>query len=168
MSRVSTVSFIEHLQQCELIDEKGAQQLRSLTQNKSDSALAVASRTGMVPEQALVNALSDYTGWPIVNFAELSSLEPQIIEALDTLQLQSNWCQREGLIRGVPVERRRRMRQRVRRPERRDAHPSRFGNEIRPVGGRQPAIAVEPDGVRRALTGRRDFDPVRRAVVTDP
>lgn len=98
MSRVSTVSFIEHLQQCELIDEKGAQQLRSLTQNKSDSALAVASRTGMVPEQALVNALSDYTGWPIVNFAELSSLEPQIIEALETLQLQSNWCQREGLI----------------------------------------------------------------------
>ena len=86
MSRVSTVSFIEHLQQCELIDEKGAQQLRSLTQNKSDSALAVASRTGMVPEQALVNALSDYTGWPIVNFAELSSLEPQIIEALETLQ----------------------------------------------------------------------------------
>lgn len=25
-------------------------------------------------------------------------MEPQIIEALDTLQLQSNWCQREGLI----------------------------------------------------------------------
>lgn len=51
----------------------------------------------MVPEQALVDALADYTGWPVVHFAELSSMEPQIIEALETLQLQSTWCQHEGL-----------------------------------------------------------------------
>ena len=56
MSKAQTLSFIEHLQHCELLDEKGAQQLRSLTQKKSDSALAVASRTGMVPEPALVEA----------------------------------------------------------------------------------------------------------------
>ena len=97
MSKAQTLSFIEHLQHCELLDEKGAQQLRSLTQKKSDSALAVASRTGMVPEPALVEALADYTGWPIVSFAELSSMEPQIIETLETLQLQSPWCQHEGL-----------------------------------------------------------------------
>ena len=97
MSKAQTLSFIEHLQHCELLDEKGAQQLRSLTQKKSDSALAVASRTGMVPEPALVEALADYTGWPVVSFAELSSMEPQIIETLETLQLQSPWCQHEGL-----------------------------------------------------------------------
>ena len=97
MSKAQTLSFIEHLQHCELLDEKGAQQLRSLTQKKSDSALAVASRTGMVPEPALVEALADYTGWPVVSFAELSSMEPQIIETLETLQQQSPWCQHEGL-----------------------------------------------------------------------
>lgn len=97
MSRAPTLSFIEHLQHCDLLDEKGAQQLQSLTQKKSDSAFAVASRTGMVPEQALVSALADYTGWPVVNFAELSSMEAQIIETLETLQLQSAWCQHEGL-----------------------------------------------------------------------
>lgn len=98
MSVAPTLSFIEHLQHGGLLDEKGALQLRSLTQSKLDSALAVASRTGMVPEQALMNALASYTGWPIVSFSELSSMEPQIIEALDTLQLQSAWCQHEGLV----------------------------------------------------------------------
>ncbi len=97
MPLVLTHSFIEHLQQQDLIDQKGAEQLQSLTHQKSDSALVVASRTGMVPEQALVGALSSYTGWAVVNFAELSSLEPQIIETLATLQLQHAWCQREGL-----------------------------------------------------------------------
>ncbi|NMM77906.1 hypothetical protein B2J88_36235 [Rhodococcus sp. SRB_17] len=92
------LSFIEHLQHGGLLDEKGAQQLYSLTQNKLDSALTVAGRTGMVSEQALMNALASYTGWPIVSFSELSSLEPQITEALAELQLQSAWCQHEGLV----------------------------------------------------------------------
>lgn len=98
MSLAPTRSFIEHLQLGGLLDEKGAQQLRSLTQSKQDSALAVASRTGMVSEQALMDALVSYTAWPIVSFSELSSMEPKIIESLDTLQLQSTWCQHEGLV----------------------------------------------------------------------
>ena len=51
----------------------------------------------MVPEQALVDALADYKSWPVIKFAELSAMEPQIVETLETLQLQSTWCQHEGL-----------------------------------------------------------------------
>ena len=98
MALAPTLSFVEHLEQRGLLDAKGGQQLRSLTQRKTDSALAVASRTGMVPEQALVEAFAAYTGWRLVSSSELSSMEPQIMEALESLQLQSAWCQNEGLV----------------------------------------------------------------------
>ncbi|MDZ4187686.1 MAG: GspE/PulE family protein [Hydrogenophaga sp.] len=98
MSGATTLSFVEYLEQCGLLDDKAVGQLRNITQDKSDSAFAVASRTGMISEQALVNAFAGYTGWPILSFPELSSMEPQIIEALEVLQLQTSWCQHEGLV----------------------------------------------------------------------
>ena len=55
--------FIDFLQARGLVDEKGAQQLHSLTYQKQESAAAIASRTGMVAEQALTDALAAYTGW---------------------------------------------------------------------------------------------------------
>lgn len=94
----SVRSFIEHLQYIDLLDDKGVQQLVSLNQAKPDSPMALALRTGMLPEQALVDALGSYTGWSIVALPELASMEPKILETLETLQLQTSWCQQEGLI----------------------------------------------------------------------
>lgn len=90
-------TFIDHLRERGLLDEKGAAQLRSLIQDKFDSALVVAGRTGMIPERALLDAFTSYTGWKAIDFAELSALEHHIAETLETLQLKSTWCQREKL-----------------------------------------------------------------------
>lgn len=90
--------FIEHLQQLNCLDESSAAQLVSLLEGKSDSPLMVASRTGMVPSQALLQALASYTQWPILAPAELHALEARIQETLATLKLQTGWCQRENLV----------------------------------------------------------------------
>ena len=97
-SLTSARSFIEYLQYIGLLNDKGVEQLISLGQGKVDSVMALASRTGMLSEQDLIGAFQTYTGWIIVDFPELESMESQIIETLDVLQLHTSWCQREGLV----------------------------------------------------------------------
>ena len=91
-------TFIAFLQQAGLIDVQGAKQLKALTVTKGDSAFAIASRMGMVPEQPLLNALAAYTGWELLSKESLAALAPSIGEALRQLQLQLPWCQQHGIL----------------------------------------------------------------------
>lgn len=100
----SAHSFVDHLQHFGLLNDKGVEQLLSLGQGKTDSVMALASRTGMLPEQDLINALGSYTGWLFVGFPELASMESQVVEALDVLQLQISWCRQEGVVLWITVD----------------------------------------------------------------
>lgn len=90
--------FIDFLQARGLVDEKGAQQLHSLTYQKQESAAAIASRTGMVAEQALTDALAAYTGWPLVRFEELSALEQDISKTAEYLRIKTSWLESQKIV----------------------------------------------------------------------
>jgi len=94
---LTTLTFTDHLREKGLLDEKGAEQLRSLAQEKNETALVMASRIGMLPERILLEAFASYTGWQIISFTELSALESQISDTLETLKIKTIWCKNEKL-----------------------------------------------------------------------
>lgn len=90
--------FIAYLKNQGWIDIASALQLESIIKEKSESPLTIASRTGMVPSQALFDALCKYTGWTSISGNELHSLSQRIQETFSNLKLQADWCQKENII----------------------------------------------------------------------
>jgi general secretion pathway protein E len=91
------VTFIQYLQQNGHLDAAGARQLEILTREKHASPLAIAQRTGLLPESMLMDAFVGYTGWPQANRADLEKQAPNVQETLQRLNLQSHWCHAAGL-----------------------------------------------------------------------
>ena len=90
-------TFIDYLSQSGLIDATAANQLSELTATKSESPFMLANRTGMVAEQQLLAAASQYTGWPVIAYAELAALEKLIADTALSLQISTAWCLRNGI-----------------------------------------------------------------------
>ena len=90
-------TFIDYLAEAGLIDATAASQLSELTANKSESPFMLANRTGMVAEQQLLAAASEYTGWPVISYAELAALEKLIADTASSLQISTAWCLRNGI-----------------------------------------------------------------------
>ena len=91
------VTFIDYLSQSGLIDSTAAGQLSELTASKNESPFMLANRTGMVAEQRLLLAASEYTGWPLITYAELTPLETLISDTAASLQISTAWCLRNGV-----------------------------------------------------------------------
>ena len=94
----SPATFIDYLAQVGLIDITAASQLSELTATKSESPFMLANRTGMVAEQQLLAAASEYTGWPVISYAELAALEKLIADTASSLQISTAWCLRNGIV----------------------------------------------------------------------
>ena len=92
-----SASFVEFLSQLGLLDTNGVHQLHELVSGKNESPFMLANRTGMVAEEALLRAASDYTGWPIIPYAELAPVETLIAETAQSLKLSTAWCERNGV-----------------------------------------------------------------------
>lgn len=90
--------FVIFLKNSGIVDDERASQLESLIRTKSGSPLSIAARTGMVPNQTLLKALINYTGWLQISASELSAMLPMIKEAFYTLQIQNEWCKEMGII----------------------------------------------------------------------
>ncbi len=90
-------TFIDYLSQSGLIDATAASQLTELTATKSESPFMLANRTGMVAEQQLLAAAAQYTGWPVISYAELAALEKLISDTALSLQISTAWCLRNGI-----------------------------------------------------------------------
>ena len=90
-------SFVDFLSQLGLLDTKGVAQLHELVSGKNESPFMLANRTGMVGEEALLRAASDYTGWPLIPYAELAPVETLIAETAQSLKLSTAWCERNGI-----------------------------------------------------------------------
>jgi general secretion pathway protein E len=90
-------TFVDFLSQTGLLADTGASQLTELVRSKGESPFMLANRTGMVAEDQLLRAASDYTGWPIIPYAELAPVETLIAEAAQSLQLSTAWCERNGI-----------------------------------------------------------------------
>ncbi len=90
-------TFIDYLSQSGLIDATAASQLAELTATKSESPFMLANRTGMVAEQQLLAAAAQYTGWPVISYAELAALEKLISDTALSLQISTAWCLRNGI-----------------------------------------------------------------------
>ena len=90
-------TFIDYLAEAGLIDATAASQLSELTATKSESPFMLANRTGMVAEQQLLAAASEYTGWPVISYAELAALEKLIADTASSLQISTAWCLRNGI-----------------------------------------------------------------------
>jgi general secretion pathway protein E len=93
----SAPTFIQYLAKEGLLDEKGVRQLQSLEKEKLSSSFAIAQRTGLLPEAALTQALADYCGWPLMARDPLLGMAANAHETLQRLNLQSHWCQAQGL-----------------------------------------------------------------------
>jgi general secretion pathway protein E len=96
VKRQST-TFIDFLSQLGLLDAVGVSQLSELVSAKNESPFLLANRTGMVAEDQLLKAASEYTGWNIISYAELAPLEILIAETARSLQLSSGWCENNGI-----------------------------------------------------------------------
>lgn len=92
------LTFLQHLVDSHVLDSQAALQLEQLSKAKMESPFTVASRTGMLPEHVLLDALRSYTGWPLVQFAELAAAERNVIEAFQVRHLQREWCKRQGVL----------------------------------------------------------------------
>jgi general secretion pathway protein E len=90
-------SFIDYLLQSGLIDGTATSQLNKLVAEKNESPFMLANRTGMVAEEQLLRAASDYTGWPLIVYSELAPLEKLIADTAQTLQTSIAWCERNGI-----------------------------------------------------------------------
>lgn len=98
MVQTGTAStFVQYLANQGLLDEKGVRQLQSLEKEKHSSSLAIAQRTGLLPEAVLTQALSTYMRWPLIEREALMPLGPNVSDTLQRLNLQSHWCQEQGM-----------------------------------------------------------------------
>ncbi len=91
-------SFVDFLEQSGVLDSTGASQLAKLVSAKNESPFMLANRTGMVAEELLLRAASDYTDWPIIPYAELAPVEKLITDTAESLQISTAWCERNGLV----------------------------------------------------------------------
>jgi general secretion pathway protein E len=94
----SSTSFVDFLAQSGVLDSTGASQLAKLVSAKNESPFMLANRTGMVAEELLLRAASDYTDWPIITYAELAPVEKLIADTAESLQISTAWCERNGLV----------------------------------------------------------------------
>jgi general secretion pathway protein E len=90
-------TFVDFLSQSGLLDGTRASQLSELVRSKGESPFMLANRTGMVAEEQLLRAASDYMQWPIIPYAELAPVETLIAETAKSLQLSTAWCERNGI-----------------------------------------------------------------------
>ncbi len=90
-------SFVDYLSQSGLIDSTATGQLYKLVAEKNESPFMLANRTGMVAEERLLRAASDYTGWPLIVYSELAPLEKLIADTAQTLHTSIAWCERNGI-----------------------------------------------------------------------
>lgn len=92
------MTFIQHLVESRILDNQAAFQLEQLSKAKLESPFTVASRTGMVPEHVLLDALHSYTQWPVIPFSEMTAAEGNVAETLKSRHIQAEWCKREGVV----------------------------------------------------------------------
>ena len=99
-----TKSFLAFLRNINLISDKEENQLQKITQEKQESPLSVALRTGMLPEHTLIDAFSQYTTWPIITLSELKNQESTIATTIQNFQTKISWWQNEKIIPWIEGE----------------------------------------------------------------
>jgi Type II secretion system (T2SS), protein E, N-terminal domain len=89
--------FIDHLSQEGLLDANSLAQAQALLAAKPESPVSVLLRSGMVPEAALLESLSRYTGWPLTSAAALGMRQRYVLDGFSSLGVQSAWCRNQGV-----------------------------------------------------------------------
>jgi general secretion pathway protein E len=89
-------TFVQFLAREGLLDETGVRQLQSLEREKNSTALAIAQRTGLLPEAILTQALASYSGWPMMEREVLISLATRVHETMQQHNLHGQWCHTQG------------------------------------------------------------------------
>jgi general secretion pathway protein E len=89
--------FIDHLSQEGLLDSTSLAQTQALLAAKPESPVSVLMRSGMLPEAALLESLSRFTGWPLTSAAALGLRQRYVLDGFSSLGVQSAWCRSQGV-----------------------------------------------------------------------
>lgn len=74
------------------LDESQAEFVKSSAQEMSLNAIAAISRMGLIGDDTLYESIAHVLNWPLVDKVSACPLASDVIQALDTLELNADWC----------------------------------------------------------------------------